>query len=163
MNAVVKSSVLGGLFAGTVDIGAAALINMTSPLRILLAIASGMLGKAAFHGAGDIMLLGLVLQWGMSVVIASVYSLAAWRFPGLSRRWGLGGAWYGVIVFVVMNYVVVPLSAAPFRLGFTAGKVIPNLVAMLVFGWIVAFMARAIVDRRLARTTYPADSVMGNP
>ena len=157
MGAVVKSSISGGLLAGSVDIGAAALINMASPLRMLLAIASGLLGKAAFHGADGVMLLGLVLQWGMSVIIAAVYSLAAYRFPGLARRWVLGGALYGVIVFLVMNFVVVPLSAAPFRLGLTAAKIIPNLVAMLVFGWIVAFMAnRFLVGTSPSRVTVPA-------
>jgi len=40
---------LGGLIAGTLDIGAAALINDRSPLVILLVIASGLLGKASFQ------------------------------------------------------------------------------------------------------------------
>jgi uncharacterized membrane protein YagU involved in acid resistance len=141
MNAVVKSSICGGLVAGTVDIGAAALINTANPLRMLLAIASGLLGKAAVHGSDQVMLLGLVLQWGMSVLIAAIFSLAAYRFPELARRWVLGGALYGVIVFIVMNFVVVPLSAAPFRLHLTATAVSANLLAMLAFGWIVAFTA----------------------
>ena len=42
--------VLGGLIAGTLDIGTAALINGRSPLVILLVIASGLLGKASFQG-----------------------------------------------------------------------------------------------------------------
>jgi uncharacterized membrane protein YagU involved in acid resistance len=141
MNAVVKSAICGGLVAGTVDIGAAALIHMANPLRILLAVAGGLLGKAAFRGGDQVMLLGLVLQWGMSVLIAAIYSLAAHRFPGLARRWVLGGALYGVIVFIVMNFVVVPLSASPFRLHLTPAAVSPDLLAMLVFGWLVAFTA----------------------
>jgi uncharacterized membrane protein YagU involved in acid resistance len=140
-SAVAKSAICGGLVAGSVDIGAAALINLASPLRILLAISSGLLGKAAFGGGDSIMLLGLVLQWGMSVLIAAIYSLAAGQFPELARRWVLGGALYGLIVFIVMNFLVVPLSAAPFRLPIRAAAVGTNLVAMLVFGWIVAFIA----------------------
>jgi uncharacterized membrane protein YagU involved in acid resistance len=146
MSAVLKSSLSGGLIAGTVDIGAAALINLASPLRILLAIASGLLGKAAFGGSDQVMLLGLMLQWGMSVLIAAIYSLAANRFPELARRWVLGGALYGVIVFIVMNFVVVPLSAAPFRLPLKAGAVSVNLLAMMVFGWIVAFTAHRFLE-----------------
>jgi uncharacterized membrane protein YagU involved in acid resistance len=141
MNAVLKSLVCGGLVAGTVDLGAAALINQANPLLMTLAIASGLLGKAAFRGGGEVMLFGLVLQWCMSMIIAAVYTLAAYKFPELARRWILGGTLYGVIVFIVMNFVVVPLSAAPFRLGLTATAVTVNLLAMLLFGWIVAFTA----------------------
>ena len=38
----------GGFIAGTIDIGVASLINGISPWVILRAIASGLLGKAAF-------------------------------------------------------------------------------------------------------------------
>ncbi len=60
MSSVLKCSVSAGLIAGTVDIAAASLINMVNPLFILLSIASGLLGKAAFHAGGGVMLLGLV-------------------------------------------------------------------------------------------------------
>ena len=143
MSPVLKCSVYAGLVAGTVDIAAASLINMANPLRILLAIASGLLGKAAFHGGGGVMLLGLVLQWVMSIIIAGVFTLAAARIPALARRWVLNGALYGVVVFIVMNFVVVPLSVAPIKPGWALSvpSIVKNLVAMLVFGWLVAYAA----------------------
>jgi uncharacterized membrane protein YGL010W len=59
-----------------------------------------------------------------------------WRRP-----WWSGLA-YGVVVFLVMNYIVVPLSAAgPKAPQFTPMLLIWNLLAMLVFGWIIAFAA----------------------
>ena len=143
MSPVLKCSVYAGLVAGTVDIAAASLINTANPLVILLAIASGLLGKAAFHGGGGVMLLGLVLQWVMSIIIAGVFTLAAARIPALARRWVLNGALYGVVVFIVMNFVVVPLSVAPIKPGWALSvlSIAKNLVAMLVFGWIVAYAA----------------------
>jgi uncharacterized membrane protein YagU involved in acid resistance len=143
MSPVLKCSVYAGLIAGTVDIVAASLINTANPLIILLAIASGLLGKAAFHGGGGVMLLGLVLQWVMSIIIAGIFTLAAARIPALARRWVLSGALYGVVVFIVMNFVVVPLSVAAIKPGWalSAMSVAKNLVAMLVFGWLVAYAA----------------------
>ena len=143
MSPVLKCSVYAGLVAGTVDIAAASLINTANPLVILLAIASGLLGKAAFHGGSGVMLLGLVLQWVMSIIIAGVFTLAAARIPALARRWVLNGALYGVVVFIVMNFVVVPLSVAAIKPGWalSAMSVAKNLVAMLVFGWLVAYAA----------------------
>jgi len=141
MSSVLKCSVYTGLVAGTVDIAAASLINTINPLLVLLAIASGLLGKAAFHGGGGVMVLGLVLQWVMSIIIAGIFMLAATRIPALARRWVLYGALYGVVVFIVMNFVVVPLSVAPLKPGWalSAMSVVMNLFAMLVFGWIVAY------------------------
>jgi hypothetical protein len=156
MSPVLKCSVYAGLVAGTVDIAAASIINAANPLIILLAIASGLLGKAAFHGGGGVMLLGLVLQWVMSMIIAGIFTLAAARIPALARRWVLNGALYGVVVFIVMNFVVVPLSVAPLKPGWalSATSVVKNLLAMLVFGWIVVYAA----NRFLAASMRPTRS-----
>lgn len=156
MSPVLKCSVYAGLVAGTVDIAAASLINMVNPLFILLAIASGLLGKPAFHGGGGVMVLGLVLQWVMSIIIAGIFALAAARMPALARRWVLNGALYGVVVFIVMNFVVVPLSVAPLKPGWalSAESVVKNLIAMLVFGWLVAYSANRLLtaDFRATRS-----------
>ncbi len=141
MNSALKCSVYAGLVAGTIDILAAAIINARSPLIILLAVASGLLGRPAFQGGPAVMVSGLLLQWAMSIVIAAIFTLAASKFPALARRWFFWGAAYGVVVFLVMNFVVVPLSAASQPKAFPVLWVAENLLAMLVFGWIVAFMA----------------------
>jgi uncharacterized membrane protein YagU involved in acid resistance len=133
---------LGGLVAGTIDVGAAALINAANPILILHFIAGGLLGKTALSGGASIALLGLALQWAMSLIIAAIYVVAAHWLPVLRRRWIVGGLAYGVIVFFVMNYAVVPLSAWARWPHLTAWQFAENMLAMLVFGLIIAFFAR---------------------
>jgi hypothetical protein len=53
--------------------------------------------------------------------------------------WIATGLAYGVGVFVVMTYVVVPLSAAPSRPPPGISKITKDLLAMIGFGLIVAF------------------------
>jgi uncharacterized membrane protein YagU involved in acid resistance len=138
---------IGGLVAGTVDIGAAALINQVSPLLIAHYIASGILGKSSFSLGAPAACLGVVLQWAMSVLIAAIYWSVSARMPRLRARWGLGGLLAGAVIYLVMNFLVMPFSAAPVTLHqviahFTLAKGAENLAAMLVFGWIIAFCAR---------------------
>jgi uncharacterized membrane protein YagU involved in acid resistance len=132
-----------GLIAGTIDIGAAALINRVNPEMILHNIAGGVLARAALSGGWRTAVLGLVLQWVMSILIAGLYLLAAGAFTVLRRRWVAGGLAYGVVIFFVMNYVVVPLSAWHVTPHFRASRLIGNVLAMLIFGLIVAYFARA--------------------
>jgi hypothetical protein len=139
---MLASTALGGFIAGTIDIGAAALINRVSPYIIMQAIAGGLLGKASFSDGTPAALLGLLLQWAMSLLIAGIYVSASSRMPALKRHWLPAGIAYGVVVFFVMNYVVVPLSALKHFPHFTAARFIENLIAMLLFGVIVAFFAR---------------------
>jgi hypothetical protein len=143
--------VVAGLISGTVDIGFAAVINWLSPVVILHAIASGLIGKASFNGGGATALLGLLLQWAMSILIAALYLATTAGLPGLRRRWTLTGLIAGIVTFFVMNYLIVPLSAAPFRpdfnlhavlTHFTPYKFAANLLAMVLFGLIIAFCAR---------------------
>jgi uncharacterized membrane protein YagU involved in acid resistance len=134
----------GGFVAGTLDIGAAALISLADPLVILRAVASGALGKDAFAGGASVSALGMILQWAMSLIIAAIYVTAATNIPNLSRRWIGAGLSYGAVVFFVMNYVVVPLSQAPFKTNTTLRSFLLNLLAMLLFGLIIAFFARRL-------------------
>lgn len=136
---------LGGLVAGTLDIGAAVLISGRPPAFILQFIASGLVGKAAFAGGTGTVALGMVLQWVMGLIIAAVYVLAGLRIPELRRLWVAGGLAYGVVVYFVMTYAVVPLSAAGAHHlpSFHLESFLKNLTAMLVFGLIVAWSARA--------------------
>lgn len=133
----------GGFVAGSLDILAAALINRVDPLVILRAIASGLLGRAAFQGGLPVAALGLLLQWAMSLLIAAIFVLAARRLAWMCRRWVLAGLAYGVVVFVVMEFVVVPLSAAK-NPHFTALSLLENVLAMLLYGLIIAFFARRV-------------------
>jgi uncharacterized membrane protein YagU involved in acid resistance len=136
--------VVAGLVAGTLDIFIASAINLISPGVILQAIASGLLGKASYGGGLATMALGLGLQWAMSLVIAAIYLLASARLPMLQRLPARFGALYGVGVFVVMNLVVVPLSAAYPRPHPTASAIVLNLAAMVLFGLIVALTPRLV-------------------
>lgn len=146
-----RVTALAGLIAGMIDIGSAAAINWTNPLAILRFVASGVLGPAALHGGAPTVLLGLLLQLWMSVVIAKIYVIALRGLPVLRLHWSSTGVIYGALVFVVMNFVVMPLSRTfpdhhfPH---FTSTKFVANLAAMIAFGLIIAFIARHVVGQR---------------
>jgi hypothetical protein len=142
MASSLKTSIYAGLVAGTVDIGAACLINRVMPGPVLRFITSGLLGTPLPHELW-VYCLGMFLQWSMSIIIAGIFVLAANRLPLLLRRSFLAGIGYGVFVFVVMTFVVVPLSRA--KSGpVTALSLIENLLAMMIFGLIVAYIVRLI-------------------
>lgn len=137
--------VAGGLIAGTVDVGAAALINWISPAIILRFIASGLIGPQALRLGTSTAVLGLLLQWLMGIIIAAIFFLSALLIGGahLARgRWILAALVYGVVIFLVMNFIVMPLSAVHRFPNFTPVRAIENLLAMFLFAIIVALCAR---------------------
>jgi hypothetical protein len=140
MATTLKTSIYAGLVAGTIDIGAACTINQVGPVPILRFIASGLLGTPLPHEPW-VYCLGMVLQWLMSIIIAAIFVSAAARIPALLRRWVAAGIAYGVVVYFVMTFVVVPLSRA--KSGHvTWTSFAENLLAMIVFGLIVAYIAQ---------------------
>lgn len=143
MRNAIAAILLGGLIAGTLDIGAAALINGKGPGFICQVIAAGLIGtKAAFAGGTGTMILGLVLQWAMSMIIAAIFVSASLRLTLLRGQWLLAGLAYGVGIFFVMEWVVVPLSAIGHAPKFTPESFTKNLAAMMIFGLIIAGCAR---------------------
>jgi hypothetical protein len=142
----------GGLASGLLDIVNAAtfwfLYNGASPVRILQAIAAGILGTAAYAGGAASAALGLFLHFFIACGMALVYWLACLRWPALLGRPVLAGVGYGVLTYLAMNYVIVPLSraaASPFILSWFIDSVLAHVVLV---GLLLAFVARWSANRR---------------
>ena len=106
---------IAGVTAGMLDI-IYAMVHYGSigvaPRVILQSIASGWLGKAAYSGGLPTAVLGLASHLAITCLMAAVFLFVARRVSFLKTQAVLSGAVFGLMAFAVMNYVVVPLSAA---------------------------------------------------
>lgn len=105
--------VIAGLLVGVLDICAAFALagaRGVAPGRVLQGIASGVLGPAAFTGAGGTAALGLLLHFLIAFGAAAVFYLVSHGWTLLLRRPIMTGMLYGVLVHAVMNQIVLPLS-----------------------------------------------------
>lgn len=144
MGQILLSALLASVFAGVSDIFAASALVRQPPNRILQTVASGVLGRASYEGGGTTAALGLALQVAMSFMIALAYNLAAAKVPVIRDSPLLYGALYGVVVYVVMNFVVVPLSRAYPKPQWTPQSVIAMLIVMVAYAEIIALIAAAL-------------------
>jgi hypothetical protein len=107
---------LATLIVGVLDITDACLFwffyRGASPMRIFQSVASGLLGKDAFAGGAATAVLGLALHFFIACCIVSTYAFASRRLPLLSRHPVACGAAYGVAVYLVMTFGVIPASRA---------------------------------------------------
>lgn len=107
---------LAGLVAGALDI-LAAFASYTSQGAtvegILKYIAAGLIGASALKGGTEMAALGLLCHFVLTTGMSAVYLGAALKLRMLVERPWLWGSLFGVATWVVMVYVVVPLSGAP--------------------------------------------------
>jgi uncharacterized membrane protein YagU involved in acid resistance len=107
----------GGLIAGTLDILFAIVfwaVKANVPgRRILQSVAAGLLGRSSFTGGWTTAGLGLLLHFLIAISMSVTYYLLAKQWPALVRRAWSFGAVYGLLLYLTMNFIVVPLSAAP--------------------------------------------------
>lgn len=126
MGRIMKATLIGGLIAGALDIiYAIAAFGPLSygapPMRILQSIAAGAIGRdAATSGEWSTAMLGLGLHFVIAIGMAAVFVLAASTFRFLLRPAILWGFVYGLLLYVAMNYIIVPLSAAGANLHFAS-------------------------------------------
>ena len=147
----------GGIAAGVLDILYAFIVSGiagVSPLLVSQFIASGLLGAPAFQGGVATALLGLLLHFAMTIGMAALFVAASRKLPMLTERPILCGIAYGLMTYVIMNHVVLPLSAAP---GPANSGSIPQLLGSLAIHAFGVGLPIALAARRFAspRTAFP--------
>jgi hypothetical protein len=123
---------IGGGVAATLDLIYAVTRNWlggASPLWTLQLVGSGWLGESSFSRGVPAGVLGFVSHYGIMFAAAALYYLASKRFAVLRSRALVCGAVFGVLVYLFMNFVVLPLSAFPLKLSYTPARVIEGFVS----------------------------------
>ena len=137
----------GGLIAGALDITAACVFSYlranVSPVRVFQSVASGLLGASAYAGGAKTAALGLLLHFLIATTATALFYFASRKLTFMIERpipWGLV---YGVLVYLFMNFVVLPLSAFPQRgVPSLSSRAINMLIIMFCVGLPIAIIVR---------------------
>ena len=136
----------GGLIAGTLDICAAFVSAWlragVGPARVLHSVASGLLGPDAFQGGAKIAFLGLVLHFLIATIWTVVFYLASRKLLFLIERPVTFGLVYGIVVYLFMNFIVLPLSRVTLRPVPLSGRIIGLLIIMFCIGLPISLIVR---------------------
>lgn len=147
MKPSLKTILAAGLLAGTLDLALAIIyfaVTMHAPFAAVpQSVASGLLGARAFHLGVLAAILGILIHYFIALTVADFYYAASLRVPFLNRQPIRSGTAYGVIVYLVMHYIVVPLSRHPRTRSFGPHWLIVNLFSHIVFiGITIALVTR---------------------
>lgn len=141
-NRALHAILWGGLLAGAGDFFFA-LCFYGWKLGVFQNVAGGLIGREAARGGGvPTFVLGTLLHF----LIAGIWAAIFW---GLSRRWPLllkhaitAGLLYGLVVYLGMNCVVLPLSALPVPLRLPPLVSWPAAAHLLLVGLPIALSVR---------------------
>ena len=95
------------LVAGALDI-LAAFVMAGAVAPVLRTVASGPLGDSLADGPLGAPL-GLLVHFSIMAAMVGTYFLVAAQLPMLNRMWVVVGVLYGVVLWVVMYWIVMPL------------------------------------------------------
>lgn len=99
------------LVAGTIDILYAALMSSIfgrGPAAMLRTVASGPFPPATEWGAAG-SILGLIVHSALMAIMATYFVIAARNWPAMLAKPIQAGIMYGLVTYVVMNWIVVPV------------------------------------------------------
>lgn len=150
MTDTLHAVIVATIACGTLDAAAAttqaALLGIPAQ-RVWQTVASGLLGPAAFEQGWRTGIFGIALHFIISFTIAAIYVFASHRLPFLLTHPLTAGALYGIAVFVVMNFAVLPLSRRPKR-PFNRHFALTQLVIHIcIVGWSIAISAHYLLPR----------------
>lgn len=121
-----------GFVAATLDVIAAIVIYKADPINLFKYIASGAVGREmAFSGSNLYAVLGILFHYVIAYTWTILYVIL---FPGVKKLPGnryVNGVLYGVVIWVGMNLLVLPLSAIQQR-AFNWGQAFTG-IAIIIF------------------------------
>jgi len=125
-------------------------LSGTRPIAIFWIIAAGLLGKRALQGGAEIVALGMLIHVVVSLGAAAVYVFAARLWDNvLIRKPVISGMVFGVVCYVVMTFIVIPLSAIRYHADPSIVDIWASLaIHVFAFGLPIALISRALLDKQ---------------
>jgi uncharacterized membrane protein SirB2 len=145
----IAAAILGGGFmAATFDFFAAMLIYGGTASGVAKAIARGWFGMAVKTMPPIVDVIGVASHYGILLIAAAIFVGVSLRFPALRARAWIAGPLFGVCIYIVMHFVIVPLSAVHAVNNPKGIQFVEEFCGhMFVIGLPIALWARAMLGR----------------
>jgi hypothetical protein len=140
-----RAIIILGLIVGTLDILSAIvdyyIATRKGPSNIFKYIASAILDKQAFSGSTRIIVLGLFMHYLIAFLFTTLFVVLYRNARFMTGNKLIVGLCYGVLIGVIMNFIVVPLSLTP-KAPYQGLKVVKAfLILICIIGLPLAFLA----------------------
>jgi hypothetical protein len=147
-----RTIIVSGLIVGTLDAIAASVFSLAfsgaTPDRVFRYVASGVFGKEALTGGLSIAALGLLFHFIVATGWTALFFLMFPKMKFLSLSKLGSGIGYGVFIWLMMNFVVVPLSNVPAStFHFTIRTAVMILIHMFIIGVPISHLANRYYNR----------------
>lgn len=150
---LIRAILLAGLIAGTLDITAATIqffiVTGKGPVLILRYIAGALFGSEVAASNPSMPIIGLLMHYCIAMSFTAFYF---WIYPRIAPRaqnWLIAGIIYGLLVWVVMNVVMVPLTRIGHRPFHLNNVLIGAGILMLCIGIPIAYFAQRYYSRKV--------------
>jgi hypothetical protein len=113
-----RTIVTAGLVVGALDISSAFVIWWQRGVALqhgLQGIAGGLLGAKSYQGGLATAGLGLAIHFFVAFVVVSIFYLASRKIRFLTKRPFVSGVSFGIGVYMVMYWIVLPTAFPTFR------------------------------------------------
>jgi hypothetical protein len=143
LQSALKSGLIVGLLDGTAACANAYLQRKVGPLAVFRYVASGAFGSDALKGGWDIAMWGLFFHFFIAISWTFLFYFLYSRIKFLQLNKVLVGIGYGVVVWIGMNFIVLPLSNVPpltYRL-------VPTVIMIGIHMFVIGLSISLLADR----------------
>jgi hypothetical protein len=144
-----RTILTAGVVVGVLDISSAFVIWWQRGVAIqrgLQGIAAGLLGVKSYEGGMATAGLGLALHFFVAFVVVSIFYLTSRKIPFLTIQPLISGVFYGIGVYIVMYWFVLPTAFSTFRHRLS-NELIEVAIHVCLIGLPTAFIVRRYAQR----------------
>lgn len=144
-----RTILVAGFLAGTLDAIAAIIVYQANPISMFKFIASGAFGAGRAFSAGSIMVFwGILFHYIIAYVWTVVFFFLYPTFSFMRKNKYIIGLAYGIVVWIVMNRVVIPLSEISQRPFNIRGALIGTSILMVAIGLPISILTNRYYARK---------------
>jgi hypothetical protein len=139
-----SSALKSGLIVGVLDAAAASLqayiMNGVTPDRVFTFVASGAFGQNVYEGGSIMALIGLAFHFIVAISWTFIFYAVYPKLTILQSNKIVAGMAFGIFIWLVMNFVVIPLSLIGLRPFNATSAIIQIFIHLFVIGVPISYL-----------------------